>query len=154
MEFQNYKSTIHFTDYAETDIDDNNRSVITLRVNKSLGAWAKSKFLRMCHKINIVKLHSVGWVSSELYRPSDRCMSAKLLPTFANRGCYVVSVTDPYCHILHIQDRSRYFFFQVAPQLYSWGWVDPVLDPLLLRKCSSAGNRTQTSGFVARKSDH
>jgi hypothetical protein len=28
-------------------------------------------------------------------------------------------------------DRSRYFFFQVAPQLYSRGWVDPVPDPLL-----------------------
>jgi hypothetical protein len=28
-------------------------------------------------------------------------------------------------------DRSRYFFFQLAPQLYSRGWVDPVPDPLL-----------------------
>jgi hypothetical protein len=29
-------------------------------------------------------------------RPSDRRMSAKLLPTFADRGCRVVSATDPY----------------------------------------------------------
>jgi hypothetical protein len=28
-------------------------------------------------------------------------------------------------------DRCRYFFYQVAPQLYSRGWVDPVLGPLL-----------------------
>jgi Na+/H+ antiporter NhaD/arsenite permease-like protein len=33
----------------------------------------------------------------------------------------VVSVTDPYCRILGFLDRSRYFFFQVAPQLYSRG---------------------------------
>jgi hypothetical protein len=32
--------------------------------------------------------------------------------------------------------------------------VDHVPDPLLLRKCSSAGNRTQTSGSVTRNSDH
>jgi hypothetical protein len=34
--------------------------------------------------------------ASELYRPSDRRLSAKLLPTLADRGCHVVSVTDPY----------------------------------------------------------
>jgi hypothetical protein len=33
--------------------------------------------------------------SSELYRPSDRRLSAKLVPTFADRGCRVVSATDP-----------------------------------------------------------
>jgi hypothetical protein len=33
--------------------------------------------------------------------------------------------------------------FQVAPHLYSRGWVDPVPDPLLLRKFGSAQNLTQ-----------
>jgi hypothetical protein len=51
-------------------------------------------------------------------------------------------------------DRSRYSFFQVAPQLYSRGWADPVPDPLLLRKFGTAGNRTGTSGSVAQNSDH
>jgi hypothetical protein len=32
--------------------------------------------------------------------------------------------------------------------------VDPVPDPLLLRKSGSAGNRTWISGFVSRNSDH
>jgi hypothetical protein len=32
--------------------------------------------------------------SSELYRPCDPHLSAKLMPTFADRGCHVVSVTD------------------------------------------------------------
>jgi hypothetical protein len=59
--------------------------------------------------------------ASELYRPSDSRLSAKLVPTFANRGCHVVSVTDPYGRVLGFLDRSRYFFFLVAPQLYSRG---------------------------------
>jgi hypothetical protein len=46
---------------------------------------------------------------SELYRPSDSRMSAKLAPTFADRECHVVSVTDPWDRILVFQDRSRYF---------------------------------------------
>jgi hypothetical protein len=44
----------------------------------------------------------------------------------------VVSAADPYGRILCFLDRSRYFFFQVAHQLYSRGRVDPVPDPLLL----------------------
>jgi heme/copper-type cytochrome/quinol oxidase subunit 2 len=32
--------------------------------------------------------------------------------------------------------------------------VDPFPDPLLLRKSGSAGNRTRTSGSVARNFDH
>jgi hypothetical protein len=58
----------------------------------------------------------------------------------------VVSATDPYVRILGSLDRSRYFFFQVAPQLYPRGLVDSVPDPLLLRKSGSAGNRARTSG--------
>jgi hypothetical protein len=47
--------------------------------------------------------------ASEPYRPSDLRLSAKWLPTFADRGCYMVSVTDPYGRILGFLDRSRYF---------------------------------------------
>jgi hypothetical protein len=49
----------------------------------------------------------------------------------------MVSVTDSYGLILGFLGQDRYFFFQVAPQLYSQGCVDPVSDPLL-RKSSSA----------------
>jgi hypothetical protein len=55
--------------------------------------------------------------ASELYRPSDRRLSANLVPTLADRGCHVVSVTNPYGRNLGFVDRSRYFFFQVAAQL-------------------------------------
>jgi hypothetical protein len=54
---------------------------------------------------------------SEVYRPSDRRLSSKLVPTFEDRECHVVSVSDHYGRILGFLDRSRYIFFQVAPQL-------------------------------------
>jgi hypothetical protein len=44
-----------------------------------------------------LKLRNVGLLKpSKLYRPSERRLSAKLVPTFADRGCRVVSATDPY----------------------------------------------------------
>jgi hypothetical protein len=82
--------------------------------------------------------------ASELYRPSDRCLSVKLVPTFADRGCHVVRVTDPYDRILGFLDRSRYYFLQVAPQLHLRGWMDLVVP----------GIEPRTSGSVARNSDH
>jgi hypothetical protein len=65
----------------------------------------------------------------------------------------VVSVTNPYGRILGFLDRSRYYFFQVAPQLYSRGLVDPVPDPLLFFLVVPVVE-PRTSGSVARKSDH
>jgi hypothetical protein len=52
--------------------------------------------------------------ASELYRPSGHRLCSKLEPNFADRGCYVVSVMDPYGCILCFLDRSRYFSFEVA----------------------------------------
>jgi hypothetical protein len=117
-------------------------------------AWLHDRMLYR-HPSTKLKKKKTPWPESEseLYRPRDRLLSAKLVPTFADRGCHVVSVTNPYGCILGSIDRSRYFSFQVAPQLYSRGWVDPVPDPLLLRKSGSAGNRTRTSGSVGRNSD-
>jgi hypothetical protein len=56
-------------------------------------------------------------------------------------GYHVVSVTNPYGRILGFLGRNRYCFFQVAPQLYSRGRVDPVPDPLLFFVVP--GNRTR-----------
>jgi hypothetical protein len=92
-------------------------------------------------KVEAKTVNSVAWVRERTI-PSDRRLSTKLVPPFADRGCHVVSVTDPHGRIIFL-DRSRYFFFQVAPQLYSRGSVDPVQDPLLLRKSGSGGNRTR-----------
>jgi hypothetical protein len=45
--------------------------------------------------------------ASELYRPSDRRFSAKLAPTFADRGCRVIRATDPHGRILGFLNRPR-----------------------------------------------
>jgi hypothetical protein len=42
-----------------------------------------------------------------LYKPSDRRFSAKLVPTFADRGCRVVNATDPHCRILGFRLRTK-----------------------------------------------
>jgi CBS-domain-containing membrane protein len=49
--------------------------------------------------------------------PTDSRLLAKLVPTFADKECHAISVTDLYGGILGFLDRSSYFFFQVAPQL-------------------------------------
>jgi hypothetical protein len=77
--------------------------------------------------------------ATELYRSSDRRLSAKLAPTFPDRGCHMVSLTDPYGHILDFLDRSRYFSFQVVlsctreaeltPFYYSENLVAPGIEP-------------------------
>jgi hypothetical protein len=85
------------------------------------------------------------------YLSSDRRLSTKLVPAFADRGCHVVSVANLHSRNFDFIDRSRYYFFQVAPQMSSRGWVDPVPDPLLLRKSSSAGNRTRNPCICVQK---
>jgi hypothetical protein len=57
--------------------------------------------------------------------------------------CRVVSTADPLQPYSRFLDQSRYFFFQVAPQLYSRGGLDPAPDLLLLRESSRTGNRTR-----------
>jgi hypothetical protein len=55
----------------------------------------------------VIRIKITPWPesASELYRPSDRRLSAKLVLTFADRRCHVVSVTDTYGHFLGLLDR-------------------------------------------------
>jgi hypothetical protein len=78
---------------------------------------------------------------SELYRLSDRRLSAKLVPTFADRGCHVVSVTDHYGRILDFLTGAATFLSSSSSVVLT-RLSGPVPDPLLLRKSGSAGNRT------------
>jgi hypothetical protein len=98
-------------------------------------------------KINYTPLSESA---SEIYRPSERRLSEKLARSFAYRQRHVVAVTDLYDRNLDFLQRSRYYFFQVAPILYLRGWVDP----LLLGKFGRAENRTRTSGSIVRNSEH
>jgi hypothetical protein len=70
----------------------------------------------------IKKLHGLSPRANYTDRATVPCRRSDC-QLFADRGCHVVSVTDPYGRILG--------FYQVAPQLCSRGWVDPVPDPLL-----------------------
>jgi hypothetical protein len=54
-------------------------------------------------------LHHIRYSYTILDRPSDRRLSVKLVPTFADRGCPVVSATDLHGRTLGFLDRSRYF---------------------------------------------
>jgi hypothetical protein len=78
--------------------------------------------------------------ASELYRPSDRRFSAKWLPTFADKGCHVVSVTNPYGRCTHEAECTP---FQTH-YLFSFFFSPPP------RKSGSAGNRTRASESVAK----
>jgi hypothetical protein len=90
--------------------------------------------LSMTWTIEATLKNSIALVREQTI-PSERPPpAAKLVPTFANGGCHVVVVTDFFGRILSFLDRSSYFFFQIAPQFYSRRWVDPVPDPLYLKK--------------------
>jgi hypothetical protein len=113
----------------------------------SVGFWEWLMFGRSSNSKNKLWPRS----TSELYWPNDHRFSAKLVPTFADRECRAVNVMDPYGCILGFVDQNCYFIFQVAPHLYSQGWVDPLPDPLLLRKSGSARNGTWDLWICSQK---
>jgi hypothetical protein len=61
------------------------------RLWRSLGFCGRSDGNHGRSKTKFRGLYS----ASELYRPSDRRLSAKLVSTFADRWCRVISATDP-----------------------------------------------------------
>jgi hypothetical protein len=97
------------------------------------------------------KLNSVASVGKRNIPTEQPPLVGEVVPTFAYRGCRVVSATDSHGRYLGFLDWSRYFFLQVASQLSSRGWVDPVPDPLLLRKSGSADNRTRGLWICSQK---
>jgi hypothetical protein len=62
--------------------------------------WSKVCRFRACR---------TPWSESanELYQSSDHRLSAKIVPVCPDRGCDVVSVSDPYGRILDFLDRRR-----------------------------------------------
>jgi hypothetical protein len=83
------------------------RNISTFRMNKHRQHGNRISLL-----FKLKKLNSVAWVRERTIRPSDRRLSSKLVPIFADRGSHVVSVTNPYGRILGFLDRSRYFPFK------------------------------------------
>jgi hypothetical protein len=55
--------------------------------------------------------------ASELFRPRDLRLLAMLVPTFMDRGCRVVSVTDPYGRILDFSRQQPLIFLSNSSSL-------------------------------------
>jgi hypothetical protein len=90
--------------------------------------------------------------ANELYRPRNRRLSAKWLPTFADREVTRGQREGSLRTYSLFSRQEPLLFYQVAPQLYKRGWVHPVPD-LLLFFSGSAGNRSRAFGSVAKNSD-
>jgi hypothetical protein len=65
---------------------------------------------------------------------------------FADRGCHVVSVTDPNGRILRFLDRSSYFSIKLLLSCTHEAEWTPVPDPQIFFP-DSAGNRTRATGL-------
>jgi hypothetical protein len=73
-----------------------------IRQTSFISSWfmrSATMFPEQCSTSFITKKTPWPESASELYRPSDSRLSAKLVQNFADKGCHVVSVTSlrPYC---------------------------------------------------------
>jgi hypothetical protein len=137
-------------DLVRTDVSEEHVSSI-FRVEKSKVHTAPHPRWR---HYSFPKTNSVALVCERTIPSSRLPFVGEVVPIFADRVCRVISSADPYVRILGFLHWSLFYLFEVVRQLYSRGWVETVTDPLLLRKSGSAGNRTRTSGAVARNPDH
>jgi hypothetical protein len=112
-------------------------------------SWLSTDYKALKH----TKKNSMVWVRQRTIPPGGPTLSAKWLPTFADRVCHVVSVTDPYGRILGFLDRSRYFSITyLLSCTHEAGWTPFQTHYFFLS--GSAGNRTRASGSVAKNFDH
>jgi hypothetical protein len=72
--------------------------------------------------LELLKLNSVASVRKRTISTERPPLVSEVSANFfEDKRCHVVSVTNPYDRILGFIDKSLYYFFQVAPQLYSRG---------------------------------
>jgi hypothetical protein len=85
------------------------------------------------------------WPESEgeLYGPSDRRLSAKLVPTFADRGVSRSQRGRSPSAVISISRPEPLQFLPSSSWIVLTRLSGPVPDPLFLRKFGSAGNWTQ-----------
>jgi hypothetical protein len=71
----------------------------------------------------LISYKRAPWPECEQTIPTvrDRHLSAKLVPTLADRMCHVFSATDTHGCVLSFLDGNSYYFLHAAPQLYSRG---------------------------------
>jgi hypothetical protein len=71
------------------------------------------------HKAKKTKLRGLS-PQANYYRPSDRRLTAKLVPPLRVEGVAWSAQRIPTAVNLGFLTRSRYFFIQVAPQMFTW----------------------------------
>jgi hypothetical protein len=101
----------------------------------------------IAHTVYKTKLHGLSPRATAACRRSD-CQLVRI------EGAKWSAWRIPPAVFSRFSRQEQLLFYQVAPQLYSRGWVDPVPDPLLFFFFGSAGNWTRASGSVAKNSDH
>jgi hypothetical protein len=90
--------------------------------NMSLQVTESTAFVRAISFTSYTKTKLRGLSPQENYtdRETAACQRSQY-QLLRIEGAYVVIATNPYGRILGFLDRSRCFFFQVPPQLYSRG---------------------------------
>jgi hypothetical protein len=84
-----------FTDALHCEMADMNDQLKFFKFCKKLRILAKEKGNAKCCILEPKKKTPWPESESELYRRNDRSLSAKLVPSFVDRGCHVVRVMDP-----------------------------------------------------------
>jgi hypothetical protein len=114
--------------------------------------WKKHCVNPVSAKTNKKKTNSMVWVRERTIPTERPPLVGEVIANFCGwrvpRGQRDGSLR-PYSRFSR---QEPLLFYQVAPQLYSRGWVGPVPDPLLF--FCSAGNRTRAPGSVAKNSEH
>jgi hypothetical protein len=104
-----------------------------------------------------LKLNWTSWPysSNELYRPSDRCLSAKLVPNFAGTACCMVSATNSHGHYSGFSRPEPLLFHSSSSSIVLTRLSGPCSRPPTSQKnLVEPGIEPGTSVSVATNSDH
>jgi hypothetical protein len=124
---------------------------IGVNLQRQLCLWTRPYWIETLKLKKKTKLHGLSPRANYTDRATAACRRSdcQLLRIKVPRGQRDGSLR-PYSRFSR---QEPLLFYQVAAQLYSRRWVDPVPDPLIFFS-GSAGNRTRASGSVAKNSDH
>jgi hypothetical protein len=139
----------------------NKAEVFTFQVQNAtlLAGWGPSLLKEQkCvgHEVTnfvLLYLNSMAWVRKKTILTEQPLLVGKVIAKHLRIESATWSARRIPTAVSRFSRQEPLLLYQVAPQLYSWGWVDPVPDPLLFFP-GSAGNRTRASGSVAKNSGH
>jgi hypothetical protein len=87
--------------------------------------WSGILRWNACQKSEMWLYNYTPWpeFASKLYRPSDCRLLAKLVPTFAARGCHMGSVTDCYGRNLDFLDQTLSLSLSLSLYIYIYIYI-------------------------------